>query len=133
MDAHKIIQESWLRIVAGLGSSKSGTGHWWHQRITSALLVPLGVWLIFSFISQVPHDYHGALLWVRQPSHLILLALTILITLYHGTLGLQVIIEDYIHRSWLKLSLLCLMKAFMLFMGISASMALSKIFFLPLP
>jgi succinate dehydrogenase / fumarate reductase membrane anchor subunit len=81
----------------GLGSAKTGSGHWLAQRVTAVALVPLTLWFVASMIAHVGSDYPAFIAWLRTPfvaSGMILL----LIALFHHTaLGLRVVIEDYVH------------------------------------
>ena len=84
-----------LSKVKGLGSAKEGTGHFWHMRLTSLLLVPLVLWLGFS-LAAMPVDHATLTEWIAQPLVTVGLVLLIIVVFYHAQLGLQVIIEDYI-------------------------------------
>ncbi len=84
-----------LSRVKGLGSAKEGTGHFWHMRLTSLLLVPLVLWLGFS-LAAMPVDHATLVDWIAQPLVTVGLTLLIIVVFYHAQLGLQVIIEDYI-------------------------------------
>ena len=86
-----------LRRVTGLGSAKEGAGHWWAQRLTAVALVPLGLWFVFSVLGLNHGQYEMIRAWIAEPLNTILLILLILSLLYHSALGLQVVIEDYIH------------------------------------
>jgi len=89
--------QSPLRRVMGLGSAKEGAGHWWAQRLTAISLVPLGLWFVFSVLGLDHGQYEIVRAWIADPAHAILLLLLILALLYHSYLGLQVVIEDYVH------------------------------------
>ncbi len=102
---------SGLGRVRGLGSAKEGVGHWWSQRLTGLALVPLGLWLAIALVSHVGLDRAGAVAWLRQPLTVGLLGLTIVATFHHAALGLQVVVEDYVHREGVKLALLILLRA----------------------
>jgi succinate dehydrogenase / fumarate reductase membrane anchor subunit len=130
MTEHKTIQRTAYGVVAGLGSGKSGTHHWWHQRITSVAMIFLGLWLVYAFVFQVPTDYQGAIMWIKFPIHAVLLMLTIFVGLYHGALGLQVIIEDYLHTPWIKLFKLYAMKFLSVILAIGSVFALIKIMYI---
>ncbi len=84
-----------LSKVKGLGSAKEGTTHFWHQRLTALILIPLVLWFGFS-IASMPVEHETLTGWVRQPAVAIALILLILSTFYHAQLGLQIVIEDYV-------------------------------------
>ncbi len=85
-----------LGKVKGLGSARSGTGHFIAQRLTALALVPLSVWFCFSLASMPQMDYATFSAWLSSPISSSLMILTILTTFYHLHLGVQVVIEDYI-------------------------------------
>lgn len=132
MKEHKTIQKTPFGIISGLGTGKCGTREWWHQRITSVALIFLGIWVVYAFAHQIPTDYNHAIIWLKFPLHSILMILTILVGLYHGTLGLQVVIEDYVHTPWLKLSLIYAVKFLAIFLAIGTMVSLVKIIYLPI-
>ena len=84
-----------LSKVKGLGSAKDGTGHFWHQRLTSLLLIPLVLWVGFS-LAALPVDHATLVGWIQQPWVSVALVLLVIVTFYHAQLGLQVVIEDYV-------------------------------------
>jgi succinate dehydrogenase / fumarate reductase membrane anchor subunit len=84
-----------LSRVKGLGSAREGTGHFWHQRLTALLLIPLVLWIGFC-ITALPADYATLAGWVKQPAVTVALVLLIIAVFYHAQLGLQVVIEDYV-------------------------------------
>jgi succinate dehydrogenase / fumarate reductase membrane anchor subunit len=96
--------------VEGLGSAKMGTRDFWHQRLTAVALVPLAIWFAWSAMKFVGADYGHALLWLRVPWNALLLILFILMLARHLAIGMQVIVEDYIHHEAAKLALIVLVK-----------------------
>ena len=87
-----------LGRVRGLGSAKSGVHHFWMQRLTAVALIPLVIWFAVSLVMLSGADYVMARSWLGSPFVMVLLILTICIGLYHGQLGMQVVIEDYIAK-----------------------------------
>ena len=92
-----------LAVARGLGSAKSGTEHWWAQRLTAVALVPLTLWLVFSLTGLVGADHATLVAWLSSPLRLALLILFLVAVFHHAALGLQVVIEDYIHDEGPKL------------------------------
>jgi succinate dehydrogenase membrane anchor subunit len=88
---------STLGRVRGLGSAKEGVGHWWAQRVTAIALVPLSIWFVVAAISLMGADYADFQAWIGQFGNALLMILTVLVLFYHAHLGMQVIIEDYVH------------------------------------
>ena len=84
-----------LSRVKGLGSAKEGTTHFWRQRLTALILIPLVLWFGFS-VASMPVDHATLVGWIQQPAVAIGLILLILSTFYHAQLGLQIVIEDYV-------------------------------------
>ena len=113
--------------VKGLGTSKHGFGHWWMQRLSAVLMIPLGLWFFFSLTQLDNLAPDTLIMWLHNPIQALLMALWTLTVVYHGTLGLQVIIEDYVHSKSLALSLLVLIKFAMLIMIVASFFALFKL------
>lgn len=86
-----------LGKVRGLGSARGGTHHFWVQRVSAIALVPLMIWLGVSLVNLGGSGHATLVAWMRSPLVASLLILTIAATFYHLKLGLQVIIEDYVH------------------------------------
>lgn len=113
--------------VRGLGSAKDGTRHWWMQRVTALALVPLTPWLAFSFARLASMSHAEALAWVSSPLTTVLLLATILALAYHAQLGLQVVIEDYVHREYTKLAALIGVKFLTLLLGLASVVAVLRV------
>jgi succinate dehydrogenase / fumarate reductase membrane anchor subunit len=95
-----------LGRAAGLGSAKSGFDHWWMQRVTAVGLVPLAVWFAASVIAHSGSDYETFVRWMGAPINTVLMILLLLALFWHTALGLQVVIEDYVHSGVKILALL---------------------------
>jgi len=93
-----------LKRARGLGSAKDGTHHCLVQRITAVALVPLALWVIWIALALVRADYAHARALVHQPCAAILLTAFVIATFWHAQLGLQVVIEDYVHSRWLEVT-----------------------------
>jgi succinate dehydrogenase / fumarate reductase membrane anchor subunit len=94
-----------LSRARGLGSAKSGTGHWWWQRVTAVLMVILVPWLIGLLVSMVGADMDAARNVIAKPWNLIILVAFVIAAFWHAKLGLQVVIEDYVHIRWVEVTL----------------------------
>lgn len=93
-----------LARVRGLGSAKSGTHHWLVQRLTSIALLPLTVWFLYAALKLVGGEYADARSFLAQPWNAVLMAAFVLMLFYHAKLGIQVILEDYVHLRWLEVT-----------------------------
>jgi succinate dehydrogenase / fumarate reductase, membrane anchor subunit len=94
-----------LGKVRGLGSAKNGTHHWWMQKITAVALIPMTIWFVSSIVHMTQADYEIVINWMNSPVVAILMMLFVATSIYHLKLGLQVIIEDYIHEEGSKIAL----------------------------
>jgi len=109
-----------LKRARGLGSAQSGVGHWWTQRVTAAALVLLGAWFVVTVLCLMHTDYDGARAIVAKPWNALLLIAFVLTMFWHAVLGLQVVIEDYVHTRWKEVVLLVAIK-FLAVLGALAS------------
>jgi succinate dehydrogenase / fumarate reductase, membrane anchor subunit len=87
----------------GLGSAREGVGHWWTQRVTAVALIPLTLWFAASLIARTRGDYSTLIRWLRSPFTSVLMVLLLTALFYHMALGLQVVVEDYIHSDRIKI------------------------------
>jgi succinate dehydrogenase / fumarate reductase, membrane anchor subunit len=99
-----------LGRAVGLGSAKDGVEHWWLQRITAVALVPLSLWFVIAIIRLAGADFDSVRDWISNPLPAILLVLLLIATFYHVSLGLQVVIEDYLHAELAKLGLVIIVR-----------------------
>lgn len=86
-----------LARALGLGSAKSGIQHWWAERITAVALVPLCLWFVASTIAHAGSDYAVFIAWIKTPLATRYMILLLIALFHHSVLGLQVVIEDYVH------------------------------------
>lgn len=118
-----------LNRARGLGSAKDGVHHWWAQRLTAVALIPLVVWFAISLVMLSGADYAIVRAWIGSPIVMVLLILTIVIGLHHGQLGMQVVIEDYVHSDGVKLALIIGIRFVAVFFGLAATVAILRIGF----
>lgn len=94
-----------LKNARGLGSAKSGTIHFIHQRLTATALVALTLWFLCFVLNLIGADYVTAVTAVAKPWNAIALVGFLVAMFWHAQLGLQVVLEDYIHNSLMALAL----------------------------
>lgn len=99
-----------LKRARGLGSAQSGVSHWWMQRVTAAALVFLAIWFVLTVLCALHADYATARGIVAKPWNALLLVAFVLAMCWHAVIGLQVVIEDYVHTRWKEVVLLVLVK-----------------------
>jgi succinate dehydrogenase / fumarate reductase membrane anchor subunit len=104
-EASAVRLRSPLGRAIGLGSAKEGVAHWFAQRVSAVALVPLALWFVIAVIRLVGADLDTVQDWVGRPLPAILLVLLFIATFYHAALGLQVVIEDYVHGELARLGL----------------------------
>lgn len=93
-----------LKRARGLGSAKDGTGHFIAQRVTAIALVFLSIYVIGLVLSLIGGDYFAVHAAVASPVNAVLLVAFLIATFWHAQLGMQVVIEDYVHTPWLALT-----------------------------
>ncbi len=117
-----------LSKVKGLGSAKEGTTHFWRQRMTALILIPLVLWIGFS-LAALPVDHATLVSWVQQPLVSMLLVLLVGAVFYHAQLGLQVVIEDYVSSHSRRTVMLLISNLMCLIFGIVGILSVLKIAF----
>ena len=118
-----------LGQVRGLGSARSGTAHWWAQRLTALALIPLSLWFVVSATHLIYADYSVAIDWLHTPWVAVLLTLMLAALFYHAYLGVQVVVEDYVHHEWLKVSTLLLLKSATVLLAMAGIFSILRIAF----
>lgn len=109
------------------GSAGDGVGHWWAQRFSAILLIFLTTWLVWALTGLVGADHAAAASFISRPFHAGMAILFVVVGLYHGALGLQVVIEDYVGRRFVEVTLLIAIKALSILGGVLAVMAILKL------
>jgi len=118
-----------LGRVRGLGTAKSGTDHWWKQRVTAIANAALLIWFAVSLLRLPDLAYATVVAWLRQPIVAVPLLLLIVNLFYHLRLGVQVLIEDYVHHEGNKVLAVLLLNFFTLALGFTAVFSVLKIAF----
>jgi succinate dehydrogenase / fumarate reductase membrane anchor subunit len=116
-----------LHKVQGLGASHSGTGHFWRERVTAVALIPLSLWFAYVMLGMVDTNEVTMVQFLAHPWNAILMAAFAVTSLYHMSLGLQVVIDDYVHTSGMKISLLLLVRFVVIATTASCLFALIRI------
>lgn len=93
-----------LAKVRGLGSAQDGTHHWWLHRVTAVANIPLVVFMLVSFVGNAHKGYAEWTAWLQQPLAAVIMILFIINICYHMRLGLQVLVEDYVHTKSTKVA-----------------------------
>ncbi|MGD9601100.1 MAG: succinate dehydrogenase, hydrophobic membrane anchor protein [Gammaproteobacteria bacterium] len=101
-----------LGRVKGLGSAKEGVGHWRLQRLTAIAVLPLSLWFVYSLMAVVGAPYEAVVGWIAQPHVTVLLLALVIALFWHLKLGMQVVLEDYIHAPGLQIAAQVLLRAF---------------------
>ncbi len=117
-----------LATARGLGSAKDGTGHWWTQRLTALALLLLTPWFAWLVLGLVGADQGTTRAALAQPLTASLLLAFLVSLFWHAQLGMQVIIEDYVH-GWLEVALQVAIKFAYAFATLASALALGRIVF----
>jgi len=116
-----------LGRAIGLGSAKEGVEHWWAQRVSAVALILLGLWFAASLIALAGADRAAVVAWLHHPLAAILAVLMLIAAFYHSALGLQVVIEDYVHSEWRKLSTMVAMRLISMALAVAGTFAVLRI------
>jgi succinate dehydrogenase / fumarate reductase, membrane anchor subunit len=116
-----------LGRAVGLGSAKEGVAHWWAQRLTAVALVPLLLWFVAALIAHLGASRAAAVAWLASPVTAITMVLLLIAGCYHMALGVQVVIEDYVHGEGMKLASLILNRFVAFIVAIAGIFAVLRI------
>ncbi len=118
-----------LGRARGLGSAREGSHHWWRQRVSAVALFPLSLWFA-TCVSVLPEISHAEVVrWVTAPWNTILLLSFILLSFFHAMLGLQIVIEDYVHSEWVKIFAILGVRLVTAFLALASAFAVLRIVF----
>ena len=116
-----------LGRARGLGSAKSGVGHFIGERVSSVALVPLTLWAVWAAVGLAGGSFDAAVTWLKSPINASLTILLAITSFYHMQLGMRVIIEDYIERHVTKAALLLLNLFFCWAAGVLTVLSVLKV------
>jgi succinate dehydrogenase / fumarate reductase membrane anchor subunit len=116
-----------LHKVQGLGSSHSGTGHFWHERLTSVALIPLSLWFLYVMLGLSDTSEVTALQFLAHPWNAILMGAFVCFSLWHAYLGLQVVVDDYVHTAGMKIFLMLVIRFGVIAIGATSLFAIVRI------
>jgi len=119
--------QSPLARVIGLGSAKEGASHWWWQRLSAIALVPLSLWFIFSVVSFAGPCSGGIHVWLASSWTSTLMIAFVVCLFYHAQLGVQVVLEDYLHNEMLKIISIWTVKFLSILLVISSTVSILQI------
>ena len=129
--AYDYAQQTTLRSplgrVRGLGSARSGTHHWWLQRVTSVLLLPLTIWFAVSAVSLAGASHAETVAWIGRPFNAVLLLSAIGLSFHHTAAGMQVILEDYINQEWTRMGGILAVKTICVLLALASALAVLRI------
>ena len=118
-----------LARVRGLGSAKEGVQHWWLQRVTAMAMVPLTLWFVISVIAHPGAGRLEMVDWMSSPVSAALMIAFLVSLFWHAKLGLQVVIEDYVHNEACKIASLTAMTFAVVIVGIACVVSVLKLAF----
>lgn len=116
-----------LGRARGLGSAKEGVHHWWGQRVTAIALVPLALWFVVSAIGLMGADLPAFQAWIGSLFNAVLMVVLVAVLFYHAWLGMQVVIEDYVHGEAAKTTSLLIVKFALAVLAVASILAVARL------
>jgi succinate dehydrogenase / fumarate reductase membrane anchor subunit len=123
------IMRSELGRARGLGAAKTGAHHWWAQRLTAVALLPLSLYFVISVLMLAGDSRAQFAAFMGEPWNTVIYLCLIAALFYHLTLGLQVVIEDYVHGDAKRIGSLMLIKAACIFCALACAVSVLKLAF----
>lgn len=111
----------------GLGAARAGLSHWKMQRLTAISNLLLVLWFMFSAVTLSGSGYEQVRAWLASPVTASLMVLLIISTFYHARLGLQVVVEDYVHHEGLKMASIVAIVLIVLALAVACIVAVLKV------
>jgi len=121
------IMRSPLGRARGLGAARAGASHWWAQRLTAIALVPLTLWFLCGMIRMIGATRDDVVYWMAGPLPIVLMIVLVIATFHHLQLGLQVVIEDYVHNDALRIGSTLLVKAIAALLALACVIAVLRL------
>ena len=121
------IMRSPLGRARGLGAARAGASHWWAQRLTAIALVPLTLWFLCGMIRMIGATRDDVVFWMAGPLPIVLMIVLVIATFHHLQLGLQVVIEDYVHNDALRIGSTLLVKAVAALLALACVIAVLRL------
>jgi succinate dehydrogenase / fumarate reductase membrane anchor subunit len=110
-----------------MGASHTGTGHFWRERVTAVALVPLSLWFLYVMLGLAGTSEVTALQFLAHPWNALLMGAFVVFSLYHAALGLQVVVDDYVHTAGARIFLLILIRFSLIAVGALSLFAIVRI------
>jgi len=126
--SNNIIRNNLGKVQGMESENHHGVGHWKLQRISAIAMIPLVLWFVPSLLFVIMSGYNDAIDWVQNPLNATGLVLLFGTLFFHAALGLQVVIEDYVHLEGLKIILIILVKLLSILLGVLSILCVLKIF-----
>ena len=126
--SNNIIRNNLGKVQGMESENHHGVGHWKLQRISAIAMIPLVLWFVPSLLFVIMSGYNDAIDWVQNPINATGLVLLFGTLFFHAALGLQVVIEDYVHLEGLKIILIILIKLLSILLGVLSILCVLKIF-----
>ncbi len=124
-----IMRRSGLSRARGLGSAKSGSLHWWRERVTALALLPLSLYFVVSVIRLLGADQARMAAYMAEPWNSALFLALIIIMFYHLSLGVQVVVEDYVSNEVKRLATILVIKGGILVLTLACAVSVLKLAF----
>ncbi|QGM21925.1 succinate dehydrogenase, hydrophobic membrane anchor protein [Spiribacter sp. 2438] len=116
-----------IKEARGLGASHHGASHWWVQRLSAIAMVPLMLWLVVGLAANSGASYAEAAAWLGGPINSVVMVVMFGVLFYHASLGLQVILEDYVSHKGVRLGLVIAVRFLAVVLAVSAIIAVLSI------